>query len=386
MFYPRLCICILIALAILRTADGPAAESSYDPQSVHTAPCGRGTPPPGHASPEITSPGVVIDLTVRQDGNHLCYVNNGIADAPIIHTRLGTDLVIHLRNEITDPQAIDAVSGPGKLTSANAAVPASPEYFAVTPGMHHEASGATNLHVHGFAVPPMRPQDEVLVTCTDPATGSAHCGQRDFTYRYRVPADMPEGLYWYHPHVHGEVQAQMLMGLTGALIVEGPLSDARRLSGIVERVLIVRQTQDLDAAHAQPAAMTAAAIETSGPSTSVTQVASKVDTAHELLCTRNAGIDIISLNGTPIPLGLADDSAYAHYSIAAGSRQLWRVLNAATDAFLSLAVIDENGMPSPIQIVALDGAPLTDDSGALLAGAIRASRNWCRPQGALRRW
>jgi FtsP/CotA-like multicopper oxidase with cupredoxin domain len=26
---------------------------------------------------------------------------------------------------------------------------------------------------------------------------------------------MPEGLYWYHPHVHGEVQAQMLMGLSG---------------------------------------------------------------------------------------------------------------------------------------------------------------------------
>ena len=88
--------------------------------------------------------------------------------------------------------------------------------------MRHPATGATNLHVHGFAVPPVKPQDDVLTVCTDPASGPAGCGQRSFTYRYHVPADMPEGLYWYHPHVHGEVQAQMLMGLTGAIVVEGP--------------------------------------------------------------------------------------------------------------------------------------------------------------------
>jgi FtsP/CotA-like multicopper oxidase with cupredoxin domain len=331
------------------------------------APCGRGTPPPGHESPELAASAANIELVVRQDGNRLCYVNDGSADAPVIHARLGADLTITLRNEITDPRAIDSVSGPGKLTSANDAVPASPEYYAVVPGMHHEATGATNLHVHGFAVPPIRPQDEVLITCTDPATGPARCGQREFTYRYHVPADMPEGLYWYHPHVHGEVQAQMLMGLTGALIVEGPLADARHRAGIEERLLIVRQTQDLDVVRAQPAAMTAAPMGAAAAPRQAAKPPTKIDTEHELLCTRNAGIDAISLNGTPVPVRLADEAAYAHYSIAAGSRQLWRVLNAATDAFLSLAVIDENGMPLPLEVVALDGAPLSDDSGALLA-------------------
>ena len=329
-------------------------------------PCGRGIPLPGHQSPDVAA-GTDIDLTVRQDGSRLCYVNNGSADAPVIHARLGTDLVINLRNEITDPQAIDLVSGPGKLTSANEAVPALSEYYAVVPGMHHPASGATNLHVHGFAVPPISPQDEVLVTCTDPATGAPHCGQRSFTYRYHVPVDMPEGLYWYHPHVHGEVQAQMLMGLTGALIVEGPLADARKRAGVKERLLIVRQTQDIDAGREQPAAMTAAPMDASAAAKQAAKPATKIDTGHELLCTRNAGIDAISLNGTPVPVGLAEDGAYAHYSIPAGGRQLWRVLNAATDAFLSLAVVDEKGEPLPMEVVALDGAPLSEDSGALLA-------------------
>jgi FtsP/CotA-like multicopper oxidase with cupredoxin domain len=308
-----------------------------------------------------------LDLTVRQDGRKLCYVNNGNADAPVIHTRVGADLVITLHNEITDVAAIDSVSGPGKLTSANEAVPASPDYYQVIPGMHHEATGATNLHLHGFAVPPVAPQDEVLMTCTDPATGPARCGQRNFTYHFHVPSDMPEGLYWYHPHVHGEVQAQMLMGLTGALIVEGPLGDARRRAGIEERLLIVRQTQDNDEVRAQPAAMTAAAPgKSENASTKPSKSANQIDSAHELLCTRNAGIDALSLNGTPVPLSIGPDAAYAHYAIATGSKQYWQILNAATDAFLSLTVVDENGSPLPMEVLALDGAPLTDDTGTLL--------------------
>jgi FtsP/CotA-like multicopper oxidase with cupredoxin domain len=347
---------------------GSAADLRYDPTSTPQAPCGVGTPPPGHESPTLAAGVGELDLTVRQDGSRLCYVNNGNADAPVIHARLGTDLVISLHNEITDVAAIDAVSGPTKLTSANETVPASPDYYPVIPGMHHDATGATNLHLHGFAVPPVAPQDEVLMTCTDPATGPSHCGQRNFTYHFHVPADMPEGLYWYHPHVHGEVQAQMLMGLTGALIVDGPLGDARLRAGIEERLLIVRQMQDNDTVRSQPAAMTAAAPSKSAnaAATKPSKPANQIDYAHELLCTRNAGIDALSLNGTPVPLSIGPDSAYAHYPIPAGSKQYWRILNAATDAFLSLTVVDENGSPLPIEVLALDGTPLSDDAGTLL--------------------
>jgi FtsP/CotA-like multicopper oxidase with cupredoxin domain len=345
----------------------PAPE--FDPRSTPSAPCGVGTPPPGHRSPELGPQSEAIQLTVRQDGSRLCYTTDGSADAPLIRTRLGSELTITLRNEITDPQAIDAVAGPGKLSAPNDPVPNATGFYRVIPGMRHPASGATNLHVHGFAVPPVKPQDDVLTVCTDPAAGPATCGRREFTYRYKVPQDMTPGLYWYHPHVHGQVQAQMLMGLSGAIIVEGPEDDARRAAGIEERVLIVRQTQDLDAGKVQAAAMTAAPPPASGrptPSSRTPKPATAIDTAHELLCVRSSGIDAISLNGTPVPVGDAPDSALAHFKIPANGRQFWRILNAATDAFLDLSVVDDSGASLPVEVVARDGSPLADDTGTAL--------------------
>ena len=287
--------------------------------------------------------------------------------APVIRVRQGDDLTIKLRNEIVDPAAIDAIMAPGALKAPNPAVPSEPGFYPVIPGMEHHATGATNLHVHGFAVPPVAPQDDVMTICTDPAVGPPSCGQREFTYHYHVPKDMPEGVYWYHPHVHGEVQAQMLMGLSGAIVVEGPEDDARRAAGISERVLIVRQVQDLDAGKTQSAAITASPAGAANSRLPRSAMATPtVDTVHELLCAPNSGIDEISLNGTPVPLGDPPDAALAQLSITAGTSQLWRVLNAATDAFLDLALVDESGKPLPFEIVARDGAPLTDDQGRRL--------------------
>src|SRR6202044_150480 len=113
------------------------------------------------------------------------------------------------------------------LNAPNPQTPETPDHYPVVAGMRHVATGMTNLHVHGFAVPPVAPQDEVLMACADPAVGAPVCGHRELTYRYQIPASMPAGLYWYHPHIHGEVQAQMLMGLSGAIVVEGREDDAR---------------------------------------------------------------------------------------------------------------------------------------------------------------
>ena len=361
-----------------------AAAPGYDPRSTPAAPCGIGVPAPGHTSPEIDAAAGPIALTVRQDGSRLCYTANGSADAPVIHVRQGAELTITLHNEITDPAAIDAVSGPAKLITPNEPVPRSAGLYRVVAGMRHHATGRTNLHVHGFAVPPVKPQDDVLTVCTDPASGSAGCGRRSFTYHFRLPADMPEGLYWYHPHVHGEVQAQMLMGLSGAIIVEGAAQDARHAAGIREQLLIVRQTQDLDAGRTQSAAMTAAPPgEAGAPLRGPLPPATAIDTAHELLCTSSSGIDQISLNGTPVALGDAPDAALAHYSIAAGSRQYWRVLNGATDAFLDLALVDEHGNSLPLEVVAQDGAPRTDDAGTPLAGLVTREAQLVPPAGRI---
>jgi FtsP/CotA-like multicopper oxidase with cupredoxin domain len=331
-----------------------------------------------------------IVLKVRQDGGRLCYVAAGSADAPVIRLRQGDDLSITLDNEISDPSAIDAVTTAGKLTIANGPVPDMAGFYKVIAGQHHHATGATNLHVHGFAVPPVAPQDEVLMGCADPAAGSTRCGRHSLTYHYHVPADMPAGLYWYHPHLHGEVQAQMLMGLSGAIVVEGPEDDARRAAGIDDRVLIVRQTQDLDGGTASTASMTSAAPTTPGAASSGTASplgaaipATKIDTAHELLCNRNSAIDAISLNGTPVPVATPLDDALAQYEIAPGKQQLWRLVNAATDAFLDLAIVDPEGNPLPLDVVARDGAPLTDDAGTPLPAEPTTLAQFVPPAGRI---
>jgi len=375
-------LCALTWAVITVAADA----QDFDPRSTSAAPCGMGTPPPGHQLPEVRPTSGGITMIVRQDGSRLCYVVGGSADAPVLRVRLGTALNVTLRNEITDPAAIDAVAGPGKLASPNEPVPNAAGFYPVLPGMRHPATGATNLHVHGFAVPPVKPQDDVLTVCTDPASGPVGCGQRSFTYHYHVPTNMPAGLYWYHPHVHGEVQAQMLMGLTGAIVVEGPQDDARHAAGIEERVLVVRQLPDLDAGKIQAAAMTAApmTMTNAGQAERTTNPnATEVDTAHELLCNRNSSIDAISLNGTPVPLGEAPDSALANIKIAANGKQLLRILNAATDAFLDLAITDAHGQALPFEILARDGSPLTDDAGAKLPSAATSQSQLVPPAGRL---
>jgi FtsP/CotA-like multicopper oxidase with cupredoxin domain len=359
----------------------------FHPQTSDAAPCGVGTPARGHFSGEVSANihPEGLTLTVKQDANRLCYVYGNIAEAPVIRVRQGGEMKITLRNEITDPAAIGRYVAIPRLDTPNPAVPASSGFYPVVPGMHHAATGMTNLHVHGFAVPPVVPQDEVLKTCTDPTVGPALCGQREFTYDYKIPETMPAGLYWYHPHIHGEVQAQMLMGLSGAIVVEGPDDDARRAVGIEDRVFIIRQAQDIDAKA--PAAPASAAAEPMTMKPAAAQAApgdaDAVDTAHELACSSNTGSDEITLNGSKVLNGNVQDSDLAHYQVPAGATQLWRFLNAATDAFLDLVLVDDKGKPLPIGVVARDGAPLADDRGRRIYAQPTAEPQLVPPGGRI---
>src|SRR5580658_11371557 len=106
-----------------------------------------------------------------------------------------------------------------------------------------------------------------------------------------------------------------------------------------------------------------------------------IDTAHELACSSNTGIDEITLNGAKILDGPVADGDLAPIAIAAETVQLWRILNAANDAFLDLAVIDEDGKTLPITVVARDGVPLDDDSGNRLPPAATTTSQMVPPAG-----
>jgi len=370
----------LAALAGLTSTDADAAmqtNSSWNPASRPGFWCGTGLIPQGHAVRELRSSNGSLELTmtVRQQDDQLCYVVDGIAEAPLLRLHSGDHLTITLRNEINDPSLIDTFIPTRYLLHPNNEITVAQDALPVESGMRHEATGATNLHMHGFPVPPVAPQDETLKTCADPTIGSQACGTRQIVYRYVLPANMPAGLYWYHPHVHGEVQAQILMGLSGPIVVEGPDDDARRAQGIEDRVLIVRQTADTEEGRDlippkgavlksmshermdhEPMAMGAMSSHPMG-STGL-----NIDTEKEVACGK-ALADPITLNGAPIVGGRPLDQDIALFTIPAGHQQLWRLVNGSTDFYLNLVLIDENNRPQPIKVVSWDGVPQADDMG-----------------------
>ncbi len=91
--------------------------------------------------------------------------------------------------------------------------------------------GTTNLHVHGMHVSPRDNGDNVFIHVENGQT---------FGYAYDIPLDHPPGLYWYHPHAHGQSSQQVSAGLGGAIVVAGGLDDLPEIAGVRERLLILQ--------------------------------------------------------------------------------------------------------------------------------------------------
>jgi Multicopper oxidase len=80
--------------------------------------------------------------------------------------------------------------------------------------------------------------DDVVTTYFGPEGRPETHGACQNAYEITVPDDHPAGLYWYHTHFHGESEAQTLLGLSGAIVVENGDDDARRRHEIADRKAI----------------------------------------------------------------------------------------------------------------------------------------------------
>ena len=90
----------------------------------------------------------------------------------------------------------------------------------------------TNLHFHGLDTKPRVPGDDVFVR-VGPGRG--------FRYTIDLPKDHPEGLNWYHPHVHGLIGGQILSGMAGMLVVDGYIErHYPELAGLRRRVMVLK--------------------------------------------------------------------------------------------------------------------------------------------------
>ncbi|MGA2420750.1 MAG: multicopper oxidase domain-containing protein [Candidatus Acidiferrum sp.] len=364
---------ILLALAL---GVGPVV-TTVRAQEVPPDPCPR--PAPGSTVPEPedlrSANGVLkVDLTVRnfreKDGStRYCYLLADGNQSPTLRLHPGDLLILNLKNDLTGYE--DAAAAPAVRAASGAGAPIASR-AANSGHMHAHLNSAgdpcnsasmsltsTNLHFHGLTVPAVCHQDEVLKTAIRP-------GDPAFEYRFRIPANEPPGLYWYHPHIHGFSKAQVVGGASGALIVEGLERANHDVAGLPERVLVIRD-QDLMNPNAPPSK--------SEPVVPRMLIDRDGDSGNNGTGFGKPAKDL-SVNFVPVPY---PDYPVASIKMKPNERQLWRVLNASSVTYLNLALLFRK-VPQKLGIVAIDGVPINTNGNP--ANAIEWRDHLGVPPGA----
>ncbi len=261
-----------------------------------------------------------VDFSLRTSidvyGLHLyCYVYQEKVFNPTLRVHPGDEVILNLKNELP-PEAAGVHEHPGSAQSC-AAGPMT--------------ASSTNVHFHGLSIPPACHQDDVLHTLI-------RAGSAPFEYRFKIPADQPTGLYWYHPHPHGFSERQVLGGASGALIVEGVERAAPEVAGLPERVLVLRD---------QIIRMMGAATDDDGDGTS------------------RPSRDL-SINYVPVMFPLFKPAVML---VRPQQKEFWRVLNASADTNLDLQLLywpnADTQVAQPLQVIAIDGVPVSPEYSAV---------------------
>lgn len=144
-----------------------------------------------------------------------CY--NGQVPGPTMRTAPGHRFHVRVENGLppNKPAAMGEGGGGGHVMGR--AHPGESVFEQNTPHMFN----TTNLHVHGLQVSthlfqPFGTADPMApLLAIEP--GEA------YEYKFVLPEDHPSGLFFYHPHFHGSTLLQVVNGMAGAIIVEGPI-------------------------------------------------------------------------------------------------------------------------------------------------------------------
>jgi FtsP/CotA-like multicopper oxidase with cupredoxin domain len=276
-----------------------------------------------------------VELDFRSDTDsqgqtRYCYIDSEGHQSPTLRVKPGDRVTLMLRNQLPAAPQTAAHKMQAAISAQDCAG-----------GPLTMSAAATNLHFHGLDLPPLCHQDDTLKTLVQPSAAP-------FEYTFQIPDTQPPGLYWYHPHVHGFNKAQVQGGASGALIVEGIETVNREVSGLPERLLVIRDQELLN------------------PSASPVQTDSMP--APQVL--RDAEGDILN-NGTGAGKPAKDLSInfilvpYPQYppaviSMKPREKQLWRVLNASAITYLDLQVLS-NDRAEAVGLVALDGIPVNEN-------------------------
>ena len=244
--------------------------------------------------PEVRAKNHILSLTlhagITKDGKSSFFFN-GQPDAPTLRASPGDQLKITYINDLPGTPPEKCLAGP--------------------------CMDMTNLHFHGLTVSPDAPQDDVLTMSAMPG--------KTLHYTVQIPKDHPPGLYWYHTHPHGESYRQALDGMSGAIVIEGIDAYVPAVSGLHERILVVRgRSLGHDAQSAE--------------------LKQRVDLSSDICGAEpEPPEEVMTVNG----------SARPQIEIAPGERQFWRIVNASADRYLDLQLEGQ-----AFEVVAMDGMPI----------------------------
>jgi FtsP/CotA-like multicopper oxidase with cupredoxin domain len=259
---------------------------------------------------------------------HACIGKNKIVDQPSGETR-----VIHTTTYEGTIPGPTLVVKPGDRLSIDLTnnLPANPTNQ--RGGFFPHDPSTTNFHTHGLTVSPLGNSDNPF-RLMEPGTTSP--------IRVDIPADQPTGTYWYHPHKHGATTYQMIGGMAGFLIVKGG-------PGTLDAVPEVAAAKDV------PMMFQVIRTAVDGGQPFVHEVAEQFGTFPFFTNVKTSqGIwSTYGLDGAPgrsffyfATNGVTNPTLH----MRPGEVQRWRLLNAATDENIVLALQGHG-----FNIIAMDG-------------------------------
>jgi suppressor of ftsI len=265
MRYGRIVRVILAAVAVAAMFAGCGGSSEWDPQS------GEALREPAQIYPEEGVAKVELEAVrgkIEVAGSEIeAQPFNGTLIGPTIHVHPGQRIEAIIRN----------ATGEG-----------------------------TNIHYHGLHVSPNGISDNVFRDFDPDGT---------FTSIVDLPGDHSPGTYWYHVHLHGLTEQQVMGGMSGLIVVEGlEKLLPRELRDIRQRQLAIRDVQ----AEGDAIVMKDEDISPDKPST-----------------------------------WLVDGQLEPRFELASGETQLWSLANVGADRFYEVGLEGHS-----FTVLAQDGSPV----------------------------
>jgi FtsP/CotA-like multicopper oxidase with cupredoxin domain len=331
---------VLIWASVLAASSLEALAQSPTPVPPVANPCtprfSAGTtiaqPPALYSQNGVLSVRFSYQQTTDSLGNLVhCFMTPDGIQEPTLHVNPGDTLNITVTNN-TPAQPFGETFNAPNCGDATVQFPTtSPPLPPNTPNPNgiQSIGSSMNIHFHGTNVTPQCGGDNVTKTLIN--SGST------FQYHFTFPSNEPPGLYWYHPHVHGLAERDLLGGATGALIVDGIQNVQPAVQGLNQRLLIVRDQTSIFGAGAEA-----------------------------MNCGNGIPFQDLSVNYVPIVSFQNPDGSIgftpAVFQMQQGATEFWRVVNSSADTILDLQVMYD-GVPQTIQIVSIDSVPVNSQDG-----------------------